>query len=35
MFQKLKRFCEFTTKPSIDDLISDGKGWEQQNRGVL
>ena len=35
MFQKLKRFYEFTTKPSIDDLMRDGKGWEQQNRGVL
>ncbi len=35
MFQKLKRFYEFTTKPSLDDLMCDGKGWGQQNRGVL
>lgn len=35
MFQKLKRFYEFTTKPSLDDFMCDGKGWGQQNRGVL
>jgi len=35
MLQKLKMFCVFTTKPSLENLMCDGKGWEQQNRGVL
>ena len=36
MFQKFKRFCQFTTKPSYDDLLCDGKGWgREQKRGVL
>ena len=35
MFQKLKMFYEFTTKPLLDDLMCDGKGWGHKNRGVL
>lgn len=35
MFQKLKKFYAFTTKPKIDDFMSDGRGWIKQNRGVL
>lgn len=35
MLQELIMFCVFTTKPSLEDLMCDGKGWGQQNRGVL
>jgi hypothetical protein len=34
MFQKLKEFCVFTTKPSFDDLMCDGKNWNS-SRGML
>lgn len=35
MFEKFENFCVFTTKPKLDDLISDGKEWINRNRGLL
>jgi len=35
MFRKIKKLCEFSTKPSIDDLMCDGKKWGREKRGVL
>ncbi len=34
MFQKLRKFCVFTTKPKFDDLVCDGRKWINRNRGV-
>lgn len=36
MLQKLKKF-QISTKPTeiIDDVICDGKGWTNKNRGLL
>lgn len=34
MLCKLKKFY-FTTKPKIDDLVCDARGWNMRNGGVL
>lgn len=34
MLRVLKELC-FTTKPKIDDLVCDGKGWINRSRNVL
>lgn len=35
MFQRFKKFCVFSTKPSIDDLLCDDNKCGHKNRGVL